>query len=60
MNTGWYHQGLKIERSTSKSEMRMKAKELKQAATDAVNGNGNGRGSSFKDLDDLVHHLLSN
>ncbi|RZC94231.1 hypothetical protein C5167_021477 [Papaver somniferum] len=46
--------------STSKSEMRMKAKELKQAATDAVNGNGNGRGSSFKDLDDLVHHLLSN
>ncbi|KAI3833032.1 hypothetical protein MKX03_021310 [Papaver bracteatum] len=47
--------------STSRNEMRVKAKELKQAATDAVSGNGNGMGgSSFKDLDDLVHHLLSN
>ncbi|KAI3900036.1 hypothetical protein MKW98_000936 [Papaver atlanticum] len=46
--------------STSKNEMRTKAKELKQAATDAVSGNGNSGGSSFKYLDDLVHHLLFN
>ncbi|KAI3980430.1 hypothetical protein MKX01_038602 [Papaver californicum] len=47
--------------STSRKEMRMKAMELKQAATDAVSRNENGGGgSSFKDLDDLVHHLFSN
>ncbi|MCL7042687.1 hypothetical protein MKW94_002705 [Papaver nudicaule] len=46
--------------STSKNEMRLRAKELKQAATDAVSGDENGGGSSFNDLDDLVHHLLPN
>ncbi|MCL7021469.1 hypothetical protein MKW94_005416 [Papaver nudicaule] len=46
--------------STSRNEMRSRAKELKQAAMDAVSGDEYGGGSSFNDLDDLVHHLLSN
>ncbi|KAI3899007.1 hypothetical protein MKW92_015518 [Papaver armeniacum] len=45
--------------SSSSNEMRMKAMELKQAATDAVSDD-NGGGSSSKDLDDLVQHLFSN
>ncbi|KAI3978334.1 hypothetical protein MKX01_013132 [Papaver californicum] len=46
--------------SSSKNEMRMKAIELKQAAVSAVSDSENEGGSSFKDLDDLVHHLFSN
>ncbi|XP_026380419.1 UDP-glycosyltransferase 89B2-like [Papaver somniferum] len=45
--------------STCRNEMRMKAMELKQAATDAVSEE-NGGESSSKDLDDLVQRLLSN
>lgn len=33
-----------------KSETRMRTMELKQATTDAVSNDGNGGGSSFKDL----------
>ncbi|MCL7023308.1 hypothetical protein MKW94_020361 [Papaver nudicaule] len=45
--------------STGKNEMKLKAMELKQAATDAVSCNENGGGgSSFTDLDDLVHHIF--
>ncbi|MCL7040372.1 hypothetical protein MKW94_006887 [Papaver nudicaule] len=44
--------------NTGKNEMKLKAMELKQAATEAVSCNENGGGSSFNDLDDLVQHIF--
>ncbi|KAI3888027.1 hypothetical protein MKW92_029275 [Papaver armeniacum] len=48
-----------VANSSRNNEMRMRVMALQQAAADAVGGNGNGGGSSFNDLDDLVHHLFS-